>query len=127
MYVIYIHVYMHVRCYLLKLPGNPILVITSLVFQYFRATSHNNKFTYKVYLYVPTCVNEKKKIGNSSLRYWFLLKCNFECIEINDVILDQNFSTLTDHSKKGYYNSFDWNWHLNDLNTILVYFSRYFH
>lgn len=37
----------------------------------------------------------------------FLLKCNFECIEINDVILDQNFSTLTDHSKKGYYNSFD--------------------
>lgn len=31
MYIIYIHVYMHVRCYLSKLPGNPILVITSLI------------------------------------------------------------------------------------------------
>lgn len=49
----------------------------------------------------------RKKSRTRDCAIDFLLKCNFECIEINDVILDQNFSTLTDHSKKGYQNSFD--------------------
>lgn len=42
----------------------------------------------------------RKKSRTRDCAIDFLLKCNFECIEINDVILDQNFSTLTDHSKK---------------------------
>lgn len=73
---------MHVRCYLLKLPGNPILVITSLVFQYFRATSHNVKKCALIKCIIKSNIFTKNKTGTQVCVIEFLLKCNFEKIKM---------------------------------------------